>query len=336
MEMICGSSEEGFGHVRVRQPGDVGQARRMCRRLAEARGLGLELIERTALVATELANNLAAHAREGELYVLLDDGVIDLLGIDRGPGFGDVARAFRDGYSSAGTSGTGLGAMRRLSDAFDFDSGDGGTVILCRLAESGHPRLVRQHACLVAPHPGEVVSGDGVFLGGTSRRLVAAVVDGLGHGRLASTERAKAIGALRDASEAESATELLRRMHDATDKAGGAAGSVAVIEPGARRLTFAGIGNVAGRLLRPEGRPSQLVSVGGILGREPFRPREQVVGWHPGALLVIHSDGLTTRWVSARYPWIRRRDPALLAGILMRDFRRARDDASVLVVREAA
>jgi hypothetical protein len=49
----------------------------------------------------------------------------------------------------------------------------------------------------------------------------------------------------------------------------------------------------------------------------------------------MHSDGLLSRWSLDVYPGLARRDPALLAGVLYRDFRRGRDDVTVLAVSRA-
>jgi hypothetical protein len=49
-------------------------------------------------------------------------------------------------------------------------------------------------------------------------------------------------------------------------------------------------------------------------------------------VLILHSDGLSARWDLDDYAGLRRRHPALIAGVLFRDHRRLRDDASVVVV----
>ena len=51
------------------------------------------------------------------------------------------------------------------------------------------------------------------------------------------------------------------------------------------------------------------------------------------ALCVLHSDGLQTQWDLDDYPGLQMRAPAIVAGILLRDFSRRRDDAMVLVAR---
>jgi hypothetical protein len=57
--------------------------------------------------------------------------------------------------------------------------------------------------------------------------------------------------------------------------------------------------------------------------------------WSPDAVVVLHSDGLQTRWRLDAYPGLTRRHPSLIAGVLYRDFARGRDDVTVLVVAAA-
>src|SRR4030095_311315 len=68
-----------------------------------------------ALVVTELATNLLKHAKRGEILVrLIERGAmtgIELLSLDHGPGIANLTQCFRDGYSTAGSPGTGLGAI---------------------------------------------------------------------------------------------------------------------------------------------------------------------------------------------------------------------------------
>ena len=64
------------------------------------------------------------------------------------------------------------------------------------------------------------------------------------------------------------------------------------------------------------------------------RVQEFTYPWPPGAILVLHSDGLLSHWTLDRHPGLAARHPMLLAGILYRDFRRGRDDTTVVVARE--
>src|SRR4051812_8934980 len=96
----------------------VGEARRAAQTLANFE-LTAEIAAKVAIAATELANNLRLHAERGELLIQTlgneEEMVIELLAIDRGKGMANVAQCLTDGYSTAGTPGTGLGAVKRLA-----------------------------------------------------------------------------------------------------------------------------------------------------------------------------------------------------------------------------
>jgi hypothetical protein len=127
--------------------------------------------------------------------------------------------------------------------------------------------------------------------------------------------------------------EILDALHGALRPTRGAAVSVAQIDLQRRQLTFAGIGNVGGAVLGPDA-VKNMVSFGGIVGHEYRRPREFEYAWPAGAVLVMHSDGLQSQWKLEAYPGLSERHPALIAGILYRDYTRGRDDVTVLAIRE--
>src|SRR4051812_22972672 len=103
----------------VVESSQVGHARREAAALAARLRFAEAEAGRVALVTTEIARNLVAHARGGELILrpLVDDAVagIEILALDRGPGMADVGRCLADGHSTRGTPGNGLGAIERLS-----------------------------------------------------------------------------------------------------------------------------------------------------------------------------------------------------------------------------
>ena len=78
---------------------------------------------------------------------------------------------------------------------------------------------------------------------------------------------------------------------------------------------------------------NHMVSMGGTAGMEARKITRFSYKRPPGAILIMHSDGLQTQWGLERYPGILRRHPAILAGSLYRDYTRGRDDITVLVLR---
>ncbi len=129
----------------VEDASHVAEARRQCIRIAERAGFNETDAGRVGIVVTELATNLLKHATRGFLIAGLiesDSGHgVQILSLDKGAGIPDLAAATRDGFSTAGSPGTGLGALRRLSDIFQVSTLPGeGTAMLAVLYAQPHPR----------------------------------------------------------------------------------------------------------------------------------------------------------------------------------------------------
>jgi anti-sigma regulatory factor (Ser/Thr protein kinase) len=321
----------------IGESSQAGEARRLAQWMAERAGFDATDAGTVAIVVSEVATNLVKHAREARLLLYTEKGDparVCLLALDRGPGIADLTSALRDGMSSAGSSGTGLGAIGRLAAEFDVYSTPGGTALFAAVSQRSAVRTdfpLRIGAISVAM-AGESECGDGFAVVRAPSRTALLVVDGLGHGSGAATAAAAAIQAFR-AHAAEGPKEQISRLHAALRGTRGAAASIAELDHERRVMRFAGVGNVAGTIVSPEGTRSA-VSHHGILGHEARRIDEFTYPWPPGATVVLHSDGLQSRWSVESYPGLLRRHPMLGAGVLFRDFNRGRDDVTVLVAGE--
>ena len=339
MEALISSQSAQYMFA-VSHASDVAAVRRVGQKLAESLGFNETRAGQLALIITEAATNILKHAGEGQIHVgpaQSPAGIgVDVLALDKGPGIVDLASSLVDGVSTAGTAGTGLGALRRLSDEFDVYSTRGeGSVFFMRLwrdVPSPDPCGVEVGA-LWRSIKGEDVCGDGwaVACAGGGATLLAA--DGLGHGPDAARAANAAIGAL-DERGPVAAGELVHAAHEALRPTRGAALAVARIDFAADELRFAGVGNI-GAVAIDETRRA-LVSHNGIVGHNVRKVQEFAVPFGPGALCILHSDGIETRWDLDKYPGLQGRSPALIAAVLMRDHIRGRDDAMVLVVRRMA
>jgi anti-sigma regulatory factor (Ser/Thr protein kinase) len=318
---------------------DVAAARRGGQKLADSLGFDETRSGQLALIVTEAATNILKHAGEGTLYIatarsLAGTGV-DVVAVDNGPGIADVANSLRDGVSTAGTSGTGLGALRRQSDEFDVYSAHGqGSAFFMRIwRDAGHarPAGVVEIGAFGMPLAGEDESGDGWAVTCDAGSVTLLAVDGLGHGPEAAKAAAGAIGALAKVPAAHPAA-VVEEAHQALRITRGAALAAGRIDLAADELRFAGIGNISAAVYDGETR-RQLVSHNGIVGHNMRKVQEFVVPCVPGSVCTMHSDGVNTQWDLAAYPGLYQRNPALVAAILLRDFIRRRDDAMVLVVR---
>jgi hypothetical protein len=71
----------------------------------------------------------------------------------------------------------------------------------------------------------------------------------------------------------------------------------------------------------------------GTVGHSMGRVQQFTYPYDKQAELIMHSDGLATRWSVEQYHGLASRHPALLAGVLFRDYSRKRDDATIIVSR---
>jgi anti-sigma regulatory factor (Ser/Thr protein kinase) len=320
----------------------VGEVRRVATSMAGALGLNEQDQGRVALVLTEALNNAVTHGGGGEavLRPVTNSRVgVEALIIDRGPGIADIERALRDGYSTAGTPGTGLGAVARVADTFDIYSGAGaGTAVLARVwARSdrsvSHPARALTTGSVCLPRSGETECGDAWALGRSGDRVVLIGADGLGHGPDAAAASREALRVFRKNLSLPPA-DIVAEIHAALRSTRGAAVAVAALDPNLKEIRYAGVGNIAGSVVSATESRS-MVSHNGTAGHELRKIQEFQYQWPAGALVIMHSDGLQTHWRLDRYPGLAARDPALIAGILYRDFSRGRDDLTVVAVRQA-
>ncbi|MFZ5779197.1 MAG: ATP-binding SpoIIE family protein phosphatase [Pseudomonadota bacterium] len=317
----------------------VASARREVEAVAKRIGLSEADRARAGLVATELATNLARHGGGGELLVQpLQSGTasgIELIAIDRGPGIANLAESMRDGCSTYGSAGTGLGAIRRQSEVFDIYSLPGrGTAILARLWPQR--RLPREMGAAVGgvsvPKREELVCGDSmdVLQEGTTVSLIVA--DGLGHGVLANAAAEEACRLFRSQFHVSPAMAI-QRIHAGLRSTRGAAVGIVNVNFATSKAVFCGIGNIAGLALAGTN-VRRFVSMNGIAGHTAGRIQEFIYPCDgPGLVVVLHSDGISSNWSFDRTPGLAARQPSLIAAVLLRDAGRGRDDATVLVLK---
>ena len=325
--------------IPIEESSGVAEARRRAAILAERLEFGGTFAGQLAIAITELGTNIVKHAGRGSIALRCmqsqDTAGIEVMALDQGPGIANVAESLRDGHSTAGTSGTGLGALKRLTRGFEVYTQPGkGMVARFEVWSAGVPPAVPDalpHSALSRPKAGELLSGDDwVFLSRRGRHALF-VVDGLGHGPDAAAAARAAIEAVRRASQLV-APEMIALVHDALKPTRGAAGAVAVLDPQRELCTFCGIGNISGSI-RAAGASRSMVSHNGILGHQVRKIQDFTYPFPRGALLIAHSDGLSSRWDLGAYSGLEQRHPALVSAVLYRDHARERDDATVAAVR---
>ena len=330
---LAAPAPEDMRWLRVEDPSAVAACRAAATALAGRLRFPESRIGELALAVTEAASNLHKHARQGSLLIRIarDDGVpgVELVTIDAGPGFRDASLAMRDGHSTSGTLGIGLGAIRRLADFCDLYSVPGhGTALAARFWPAQHQMTI-WCAGLIRPMTGETECGDSfgaVREGGT---ITGVLCDGLGHGPLAASAAAEAVAAVLEDTGSEPAA-LVARAHRRMNHTRG--GAIGVVQIAGQTARFAGLGNVTATLLA-DGTRRNMLSVPGIAGHQARTIRQYEYDVASATSVVLHSDGVSARWEAAALPGLAARDPLVVAAALLAEAGTHRDDAGVLVLR---
>ncbi|MBV9956920.1 MAG: ATP-binding protein [Acidobacteria bacterium] len=342
--------------IEITDEAQVGAARRRVHEYAGGLGFGETELAELDIVVQEIGTNAARYAGGGGVLhyteTLGADAGLELFYWDQGPGIYNLDRAIRDGVSTSGSLGAGLGAIQRLTDEFDVYSTvrttgrltaaqarrtSHGTVLLARKwvrREEGSPpalELTRRVGVWSRPHPTEEVNGDAYFIQTRQQRTLYAVVDGLGHGPGAKEAADVALDSLAEWM-GEGLEEVLLAAHDVLRATRGAVMGVAMIDRAAERVHYAGVGNIAVRAFETPVRFNP-IPANGTLGARLGKIRVWSERWAEGATLLLASDGLSEAWDINSYPGILRRSPQLMAGVMMRDYGRQADDATILVAR---
>ena len=236
--------------IPVSDASSVGAARRMAISVASRLGFDETQSGTLALLAAEASRNILVHGGGGQVVfsgIQEDDTTIArILAIDKGKGIANMAEAMCDGFSTAGTMGGGLGAMKRMATKLDIFTGRNGTVVMIELRKpdsreiESHRKL--QIAGFAVRIPGERVCGDSWFSHQTPHRTVILLADGLGHGWGTSEATRKAVATFRQRAEFSPGL-ILGYVHDALRKTRGAVAAVAEIRPAEGALIYAGVGN---------------------------------------------------------------------------------------------
>lgn len=330
---------EDLGWWSVSEDSTVGAVRRAATALGTELGLPAERVGDLGIVATEVTSNLLKHANDGAVHLraLRDAGSgrpsgVELVAIDAGPGMSDLAASSRDGHSTAGTLGIGLGAISRQATRLHVFSEPGRGTVLTASVWGGEPPPERWAAGLTRPIAGETVSGDAYALREVDERGQAFLSDGLGHGPLASRASQAAAAAFRDAPAGRPAA-VLEYVHRAVAHTRGAVGAVIELDRVAGVLSCASVGNIAGWIVGHQRRRGLAAQPGFLGDRQRRTIREYTAPVDAEDIVVLHTDGLTDRWNLADYPGLLARDPLTIAATLLRDAGLRRDDAGVLVAR---
>jgi len=338
----------------IENESDIGICRR--KSVSLARQIGFDEVKsgEVAIVVTELVTNVLKHGG-GQGKILVNEvkngegqKAIEIWCCDSGDGIPDIEMALKDGFSNKVSLGIGLGSIRRFSDVFEINPKDAPF-----LKESNLSGLQKYTHCirtlkwlpsqkwLGSNHsltigaasrskPGENLNGDCYVVNHVSpTKTIAAVMDGLGHGK--DAHMASQLAREQILQKAGKPVDvLLNHINDGTKGTRGLVASIVSIDTEAHKITFSGIGNIDGFILS-SGKRNNLLSFGGIIGHNMRTPRVFEYDFNPGDFLCLSSDGITSRWKFEEIDW--KEHPQKNAEFLLTNYSRNNDDATILIVR---
>lgn len=177
--------------------------------------------------------------------------------------------------------------------------------------------------------PGQLESADLAVVEAFPEGLLVAAIDGLGYGPEALQAASKAAGVLRDSPD-RPLDLLVQQCHEKLHRTRGVVMSLASLHVKESRVSWLGVGNVEGRLLRQGQSTRTLLLLGGIIGYELPPLRVSTTDLDPGDLLVFATDGLRGYFDPAPHLGS---SAQVIADRLLSEFRKESDDSLVLVAR---
>jgi anti-sigma regulatory factor (Ser/Thr protein kinase) len=330
--------------IDVHETSQVAEVRRVAAELARAEKMTEAECGRLALIATEASTNLVKYGKAGTVtlsrYAEGAQHGVQLIAVDSGPGFADFHAATRDGHSTTGSLGIGLGVIMRSSTFFDVYSVPGqGTALVSRVAHAAPRKPVVavapfEVAARSTPKKGQAECGDAWSVRDFGSRQLVCIVDGLGHGPLAALASARAISVFEAAGPDATPERIVTQAHEQLKDTRGAVMAVLALDPNAGTADFCGVGNITAAI-HMGSESKHLLSIEGTVGYRVRATRTQQVAWTPTAVAILYTDGLSGRWGPARYPGLLARHPSLIASVLFRDHARDTDDATIVVARRS-
>jgi len=319
----------------------VSYIKREIHNLVTAEGFSSQKIGEIDIIVAELTSNLVKFAETGELLYRIssdDNGIFfEINCIDSGKGIRNLSRMMQDGMSSSDTLGQGLGAIERLSHASAiYTKTDWGTVVHSKVyknevSNSDRKKIIDLGAVQVCC-PGEKVCGDGYAVKKVENGFQFFMGDGLGHGINAHEAAQEAIKAFMECKE-KSPAEVLRYIHQSVKKTRGLVATVANLDITDQKWSICGIGNISTSVYTGL-TAKNYTPYNGILGHNiPRTLNDSFQDLEKYQTLIMHSDGLRTRWNLTDLPGILKYDPNVIAAVLYKDNARHNDDMSVFAAK---
>ena len=296
-----------------------------------------------SLAADELASNLLKHAGGGQIKFSritdLNRTGISIETLDTGPGFSSVTQAMKDGFSTVGTLGSGLGTVNRLMDEVIIKSNPysarGSQIISKKWIRKGAKNWGENPfdvATASRPHPHMMQNGDSFVIKKWDTFLLTAVIDGLGHGQFAYKAAMKAREYIESHYD-QPLMSLFRGVGINCKATRGVVMAIALFDWERATLCYGSVGNIEMRVFGPK-KPIRTMIRRGIVGIQAPNPAITEHPWKDHYMAVMFSDGITSHWTHEEFPIFAIGTALEIAQDILRKKAKENDDATVLVVKK--
>jgi len=315
--------------------------RRIAKEMAHDMGFNECDREEISLVVSELASNIIKYAERGiiTLTPVCNEQCEGLMieAEDDGEGFNEHT-SMKDGVSTSGTLGVGLGAVNRLMDEFDILQREdhSGTRIVCKrwLHDNSNrgEHCPFEYGIFSRPKPGETANGDTFIIKNIRGATLVGVIDGVGHGILAS----QAANAARQYVERHAELPLLeifRGVDRACASTRGVVMALVILDWKKNTFRYASVGNIEVKVLSHGHEKPKFIVRRGIVGKHAPAPVVTENVWHSGNILALHSDGISTHWQWQDFEQYDNHPAQVIAEEIYKSTQKYHDDATIVIVK---
>ena len=299
--------------------------------------------ERMELVYNEMVTNQLKFAEGSGVVQLWETDVagkgLELFALDYGPGILDVESASIDGFTTAGTMGKGLGAIRRLcreSSIYSVHKGSSvddawhGTAVWAKFPQDKvqDKNDALRYGMYVRSYQDNLFNGDCIYIHRNKNQFRWLHMDGLGHGEQA----ADTVKGLQDIVRIEK--PIQERLEILNSRLQGSRGSVAImvdVDTSRDTVSICGIGDMTCYLMQDEERQSVGFSQG-ILGHAHRSINVVDLPFNGNAVLYTASDGIRRNWTLDSFPKLWKSPPQLISFFLGYMIGRSNDDKSIMIL----
>lgn len=325
----------------ISNPSEVIAIRRIAKEMAHDIGFDEPAREEISLVVSELASNIIKYAQRGMITLTpvcnkQCEGLM-IEAEDNGEGFNEHT-SMKDGVSTSGTLGVGLGAVNRLMDEFDILQREdaSGTRIVCKrwLHDNSNHGLhcPFEFGVFSRSKLNEAANGDTFIIKNIRGATLVGVIDGVGHGELAS----HAANAARQYVERHAESPLLdifRGVDRACASTRGVVMALVVFDWTNGTFRYASVGNIEVKVFSYGNEKPKFIVRRGIVGKHAPSPVITENVWHSGDILALHSDGISTQWQWHDFAQYANHPAQVIAEHIYNAMQKDHDDATIVIVK---